>query len=726
VKLDPGALDALLAPEGALAGRLPGFEDRPAQREMLRRVADSLSWGDQLLVEAGTGTGKSLAYLLPAAAWAQANGRPVVVSTHTTTLQEQLFRQDIPLVASLLPEGLRACVLKGRANYLCRSRLAAAFNRDDLEVDTARGLAKILVWAAGTTTGDRSELSLVGPEERAWRLVSAEGDACTPERCPHARQGQDWIQRARARAEASHLVVVNHALLLSDVRVENRLLPGHRLLVVDEAHHLEAVATDQLGFATSQARARELLGELDAGGRGLLARLAAAAEGSELADAERLALVEHSGTAQAEVRTAFGHLGALFDQLSAFMAAQGGGPAELRLTPALRTEPGWLAVELAWDALRAPMEALRRQLPALGRRLAAAAPLLEEAPALGADLASALRDLSALSTGLERVLSQPLAEDITWLSRSGTDRVALHLAPLHVGEALGRGLWDGKDAVVLTSATLRSAEGFGLIKGRLGLAEATELALDSPFDYAGSTLVYLPVDMPEPNQPGYQSALGEVLVAASRAMGGRTLALFTSYGSLNAAYHQVRGPLGRAGIAVLGQGLDGDRHQLMARFRAPDRPTVLLGTRSFWEGVDVPGEALSCLVITRLPFDVPTEPVFAARAETFQNPFLEYAVPQAVLRFRQGFGRLIRSAADRGVVVVLDRRVLTKAYGRQFLDALPDCPVHRAPVRALGPVLSDFRSGRLPPSPPKPGAAAAAPTPAGPEPPDWPPVFIEP
>jgi predicted DnaQ family exonuclease/DinG family helicase len=690
VRVDVANLEAALGPGGVLAQRWPGFEDRPAQRAMLHRVAEALNWGDQLLAEAGTGTGKSLAYLLPAAAWAVANQRSVVVSTHTTTLQEQLVRKDIPLVAALLPAGLVATVLKGRSHYLCRTRLAGALNRDDLDLDVVRGLVKVLAWATRTSSGDRAELTLEGAEERAWRLVNAEAEACTPERCGYARQGQDWLQRARARAEASHVVVVNHALLLSDVRVENRLLPPYRQLIVDEAHHLEAVATDQLGFAAPQARLRELMASLDGGAKGLVGRVEAAANLSDLPEA---AVAQVRGLAAAlrdDLRSLTPTIAVLWDCLATCVADNAAGAGEVRLTAAVRAQPAWQATELAWDAVLVHLEAVRKGLARLTQQVAAGEGLMADTGVLGADLATALREALELEVGLQRVISQPDAGDVTWLDTAGSDRVTLRLAPLHVGAALAHGLWDGKDTVILTSATLQAGATFDLLKDRLALPEASELVVESPFDYAGSTLVYLPTDMPEPNQPGYQVALSEVVAAVAQAARGRTLVLFTSYGSLNATYHQVRGPLGRAGIAVLAQGLDGERHQLMTRFRAPDQPTVLLGTRSFWEGIDVPGEALSCLVITRLPFDVPTDPVFAARSETFENPFFSYAVPQAVLRFRQGFGRLIRTATDRGVVVVLDRRIQTKGYGQQFLQALPPCQVRRAAVRDLAVVLREF------------------------------------
>jgi DNA polymerase-3 subunit epsilon/ATP-dependent DNA helicase DinG len=709
--VDVAALERLIAPGGPLARHLPGFEDRPGQRAMLREVGAVLNRGDQLFVEAGTGTGKSLAYLLPAAAWSLANDRPVVIATHTINLQDQLWHKDLPLVRELLARPLRVAPLKGRSNYLCRTRLASLLARDDLDAVAVRAAAKILVWSRRTRTGDRAELMLPSEEERIWRQVSAEGDACSAERCPEAQIGACWLQRARARAAGAHLILVNHALLISDMLVENRLLPGYDHLIIDEAHHLEEVATEVLGFQAGDSRIREAVAAFESGDRGLLARLGAAVSASGLDNSARHALGQAIAQAR-ETAERVGPAAAAFQQaLSAFTAAAlGDRTGEVRLTSAVRGQPAWSAIELAWEAVSEPLGQLRAEGGRLLQALVAGAEHfgdLEEVTALVSQLGAGLRELSELDSGLGRIVCQPQANDITWLSRGTPGRLSLKLAPLEVGDILARRLFGEKEAVVLTSATLRAGERFDFLAGRLGLPDARGQVLPSPFDFGRAALVFYPTDMPEPGQTGYQAALGRALVALVGAMGGRTLVLFTAHSALRETYHQIRGPLGELGIAVIGQGLDGSRSNLLEALRDPDTRTALLGTRSFWEGVDVPGEALSCVVIPRLPFDVPTDPIFAARSETCEDPFSEYAVPQAVLRFRQGFGRLIRRASDRGVVAVLDSRIRTKPYGPAFLAALPDCPHHAGPIAGVGEVARRFLAGQaLPAQPLRPSVAA--------------------
>ena len=756
VPLDLDALDRLLAPEGGLAGVLAGFEDRPCQRAMMRAVGEAFRWQGKLIVEAGTGTGKSLAYLLPAAAWAVAHGQPVVVATHTITLQEQLVQHDIPIVARLLGTDVKAAVLKGRANYLCRSRLEALLIRDDLDVDAVRAAAKFLVWQPITETGDRSELLLQPEEERAWRLVCAEGDACTPERCRYAAQGQCWVQRARARAEAAHIIVVNHALLMSDILVDNRLLPAHRSLLVDEAHQLEDVATGTLGFEASEHRIRDALAAFEtSGGRGgVLARLDAAVAGAHLRENRRASLAESLAAMRSGVQQAGAGTRTLFARLADFMAEnarKGIQNAEVRLTEATRSQPAWLEVEVAWDNLARHLNVILSEQGRVLAHLEAVADAINATAFPGegagtggkagsgggpgkhkgrsgsgdrlevgrhngtadgdrrqdgqadgaakpgqllmADLIAAVREVSVLIEGMTSVISNPGANDITWAGRGGAEKLVLRRAPLFVGDILARQLFREKDTVVLTSATLRAGDSFEFIQRRLGLPEAETKVVDSPFDYASATLLMVPTDLPEPNQTGYQAALDRLLITLGQAMGGRTLVLYTSHTGLRESYHAIRGPLGGAGIAVIGQGMDGSRHSLLDALRDPANRTMLLGTRSFWEGIDVPGEALSCLVITRLPFDVPSDPIFAARAETFDEPFFEYSIPQAIMRFRQGFGRLIRQATDRGVVVVLDSRVRTKSYGSQFLDALPPCRRYLGPLDTLPDAARRFMGG---------------------------------
>lgn len=689
--VDARALEALIGLDGPLAGYLPGFEDRPQQRQMLRCVADALNRGDQLLAEAGTGTGKSLAYLLPAAAWARENERPVVVATHTLTLQDQLLGKDVPLVNALLGGGVVACLMKGRTNYLCRTRLENQSARADLEPSSVPVLARVIVWSTVTQTGDRAELGLGADEEAVWRSVNADGDACVADRCRHAAAGACWVQRARARAEAAHLVVVNHALLVSDMTVDNRLLPHHEALIVDEAHHLEDVATAALGFSIGPGQVREALAELASEARrGVLDRIAAAPPGASAAlDTPSAGELRETATMlRAEVRDVALAADTVFEALASFLSRMGDAGGERRITSATRGQPDWLLVETAWQSFDLAAQGLRRGLNRLARDRRLFDGDLEHGPHLAADLAAAARGFAEAAGRLSRALIDATDQDVVWARRGRTGRWSLHLAPLSVAETLGLRLFADKEALVLTSATMQTAGGFDFLRSRLGLPDAPGEAIGSPFDFERAVLVCLPVDVPEPAEPGYQEAIDAVVASLAAELGGRTLVLYTSHVGLQATYHRVRAPLGAAGIAVRGQGLDGDRHKLVTRFRARGARTLLLGTRSFWEGIDVPGEALSCLVVARLPFDVPTDPVFAARSDTFEEPFWQYALPRAVLRFRQGFGRLIRSKADRGVFVVLDSRARSRGYGSAFLDSLPRCG------RVVGPAAEIPRRAR--------------------------------
>ncbi len=705
--LDVDSLARLLEEGGVIARAFPDYEYRPQQVQMLRAVAEAFNRGETLLVEAGTGVGKSLAYLVPAIHHAVLNGRRVVISTNTINLQDQLYTKDLPTLARILDLDFRVAVMKGRSNYLCRQRLDRLRRRSDLSPDEIRLLIKILAWLPSTTTGDVAELPLRGGERAAWNRVCADVEYCNPEVCRYAREGRDFFYRARQRAEAAHVLIVNHALLLSDMLADNRVLPPFDYLIIDEAHHLEEQATDQLGFSVERPVIEGVLNALggpEEGVRsGFLGDLAGRLVHSRLSPEDKRRAAEHIRTQQHTVERAQQHLARLFNVIEAFIEERdaeshqpGRQEQHYRLTDSARIQPAWDQVTIAWDDLRL---ALDRLIEGLGRLFTSLsddqlADLPQRDVLLG-DLAAYGRRLKEIRAGLHAIIAEPSSDGIYWLTRdSRWDRVALHSAPLHVGNTLDRLLFATKVSTILTSATLQTGGSFEYIKERLGLWDARELAVGSPFDYRSSTLLYIPTDVPEPGQPYYQKTVEKALVELCQATRGRTLALFTSHSQLQATYRTISRPLGNVGIAVLGQGLDGPRAQLLDTLKSDDA-TVLLGTRSFWEGVDVVGPALSCLVIARLPFDVPTDPVFAARSETFQEPFTEYAVPRAVLRFRQGFGRLIRSKTDRGVVVLLDKRVLTKRYGRMFLDALPSCTIRRGPLHELPQAAARWIDGGL-------------------------------
>lgn len=689
---------ALLKEDGPLAQTFTGYEYRAEQIEMLVAVAEALNRGDHLLVESGTGVGKSLAYLLPAVHWAVRNRERVVISTNTINLQQQLIGKDVPQVKELLPFDFDAVVLKGRRHYLCMARLDQLRRRGPRSPDEARLLAQILVWLPNTLTGEGEELPLYSPVDRGiWRDLSAQFEGCNPERCAAVAQGRCFFYRARRRAEAAHLIIVNHALLLSDIAVDNRVLPPYDHLVVDEAQHLENATTSQLGFEMDRRTMARLFREIGRaergrGARGLLGDVVLSSR--ELPDLLRQQFEERVAELGQVVHRAAGYAEAFFDALACFTQEFGGSShgsyaRRMRVDSGLRVQPGWGEVEIAWDNAAAQLDLLTAGLDELAGELAA----LDGFQTTGLDdlysrVVGAERRSSEVTRRLNQLIFEPEDDHICWISAGpDADALSLHVAPLHVGSLVQEHLFHKKRSVIMTSATLRVAGSFDFIRERLHAWEANELALGSPFDFASSTLFYLVDDIAEPcqpNQPGhqtYQRALETGLVALVQAMQGRTMVLFTSYRQLRTTARAVTGRLAEAGITVLEQGSGASRRQLLENFKTSK--AVLLGTRSFWEGVDIPGEALSCLAIVRLPFGVPTDPIYAARAEQFDNPFFDYFVPEAVLRFLQGFGRLIRTRSDRGVVAVFDRRLLTKSYGPAFLDSLPGPTMRQGSLMAL-------------------------------------------
>jgi predicted DnaQ family exonuclease/DinG family helicase len=700
--LDLEELTGMLGKDGALAQALPQFEHRPEQVEMMQAVAGTLNRGERLIVEAGTGTGKSIAYLLPAISFALKNSVPVVISTNTINLQEQLIKKDIPDLARALQLGsLRYAQLKGRNNYLCLRRWNLLRRNQALSLDEVRLLLRTLVWLATTLTGDRAELNLRAEEIPIWNRVCAQAESCLGGQCPYQRRGHCFLYRARRKAEGAHLIVANHALLLSQIATGSTILPEYSHLIIDEAHHLEEEATEQWGF---EVRERDLAsylnllsgkseGAVGAYNSGLLFQLHDYFRGSSISPSRQKEIEKLAQSIHRTIEHGRERVIELFEILRHFLEAHaeghGGYEHRLRLTRAMLSQPDWRNVALAAENLSL---ALGQIDSALNRLYSMLEPLSDtlDYENLMVELSSIIYRGSELRHRIDSTIRQQVEgeesgtekrETIHWLSSTG-DILTLCAAPLHVGPALKGELFSCKECVVLTSATLSTEGHFEYIKGRLGLEDTGELILGSSFDYMGAALVYIPDDIPEPGQPGYQQAVEQVLIDLCRATGGRTLALFTSHAALRASYEAIRAPLQGEDILVLGQGLDGSPRQLLQSLKSNPQ-SVLLGTASLWEGIDVVGEALSVLVMARLPFSVPTDPIFMARSELFNDPFNEYALPQAVLRFKQGFGRLIRSRSDRGAIVVLDRRIKSKYYGTAFLDSVPLCTAISGPARQL-------------------------------------------
>ena len=697
VDLDVDFVASLLEQGGALSNVIPGFEERSEQVAMARKVAESINRGERLIVEAGTGVGKSMAYLLPAILYAAMNNKRVVVSTNTINLQEQLLTKDVPALLDALAqvdgisvEDVNFTQLKGRANYLCLRRWYHLRSNDTFSENESRMIAKTLVWLGATATGDRSELNLGHRTAAApWDQLSAQGALdCS------GMNGLCFLRSARDKAAASHLVIVNHALLLSDVVAGGSLIPTHDILIIDEAHHLEEEATRRLGFEIWQSRIDEHL-QLVGGDRGLFNGAVSAFRGSSAAATRREA-VEKVATEGVgilpRVRDDVARLFAMLRQILTDVGEQDSSRGqEWRITSSTRAQPGWSELEIQWETVDALVSTVGVTL----RRMMLSLEGLEEAGLIDYDglineLTGAHQRNEELRLRIAEFFTEPKSDGIYWATRSSqSGDLTLYAAPLHVGASLDEQLYSKNDCVVLSSATLSTNGSFDHICDRTGFTGANELLLGSPFDYPSAALLCVPEDMPEPSSWAYQPALEQAISDAALATRGRAMALFTSHASLQATAAAIRGNLRAQGISVLAQGIDGTPAQLVRRFL--DEPeSVLLGTASFWEGVDLPGQSLKVLLVPRLPFSVPSEPVFAARSELYDNPFKEYAVPQGILRLRQGFGRLIRTTTDKGVAVILDRRITSRSYGKAFLKSLPPVAFERCSLHDLRDVVQNW------------------------------------
>jgi Rad3-related DNA helicase/DNA polymerase III epsilon subunit-like protein len=666
----------LLGPEGPLAAR-EGYEYREAQLQMAVAVGQTLERRRRLMVEAGTGVGKSLAYLTPLALWAARTGKRAVVATHTVNLQEQLADRDLPAVAALLDQQVSVALLKGRNHYISLRRWRRFLDTPDVvgpEPDMAaiRFKLKILAWLATTTTGDRSEVSLAGDEEQLWRRVASDVTDCLGPACANWANARCHMVSARRNAADAAIVVTNHALLLAANERQGQVLGPYQALVIDEAHQLEAVATEQLGVGV---RSTDLLLILD--------RLPAT-PGSPLGiDLERCR--------EAGQR--------LFGDAKGFMATRLGGehPANgrLGLSDAVRADTAFGVV--ARSALHA-VGVLQRTAGVLASGLDGAleAELLPQPDRAGDELEHASIALAGLAAGIDHVLCTPREGMVAWIEMRG-EQAELHEAPIDVSGPLAEAIFDPAESVVLTSATLSVGGGFDFIRTRVGIgAAADELTLASTFDYLRQAICILPEDASAYDDPLHDLQMTELIDAIAARLDGHTLVLFTSYGPLKRVWSLLQDRLDARGIASLAQGLDGTRRQILHSFLADPR-TVLLATNSFWEGVDIPGDRLRCVVIDKLPFPVPTDPLVRARSEQLRDPFAEYILPVAIIRLRQGFGRLIRSASDRGAVVLCDPRLRTRQYGVGFLRALPPAPM-AVTGRAAVPAMVDafVNTGALP------------------------------
>jgi ATP-dependent DNA helicase DinG len=645
--------DTLLGPEGLVAAKWPLFESRPQQLEMARKVQQAMRQGFHLAVEAGTGVGKSFAYLAGAIDQAIGQKGKILISTHTINLQQQLIEKDIPSLQDVVPAGFTARLAKGRGHYLCKRRLEYAAKRQALLFDEdgqQEQLAAIAAWAETTQDGSLSDLT-IEPSPTVWMAVQSEHGNCQGRKCPHF--GKCFYWKARRTLETADIIVANHALLFSDLVLKEAgaaVLPEFQFVIIDEAHNIEHVAEDHFGIRISQFGIIHLLDRLfnPRKRKGLLAYDHKAEE------------------ARALVRQCHASARVFFAQVQAWYANTGDD------------EGGQCQPDFVEDNLSHKLKELRLGLTKMAKETSDEDDQYE--------FIRYAEQLGQLEAELKDFLKQRKEGCVYWVEVEGAKRkkILLRSAPLDVGPYIKRSLFDEYASVVLTSATLscggngQKKEGFDFFAGRVGLENYQALQAGSPFDYERQVRLYIEGDLPDPNDKSFIEAACESIKKYLLKSGGRAFVLFTSYSMLKETAARLEDWLDEQQMELLAQGSGLDRAKMLTHFKSRPR-CVLFGTDSFWQGVDVPGESLSNVIIVKLPFAVPNHPLIQGRIELLkqrgENPFFSYQLPMAIIKFKQGFGRLIRTKTDTGMVVVLDSRIVRKPYGKQFIAAIPKCRV---------------------------------------------------
>ncbi|SFR06437.1 ATP-dependent DNA helicase DinG [Desulfoscipio geothermicus DSM 3669] len=677
---EPGfQLDYLLGVDSPLAGLMPNYSYRPEQVRMAQTVKDTLEGQKILLVEAGTGTGKSIAYLLPALLWTLQNEQRAVIATNTINLQEQIWHKDIPLLQRLLNLPFKGALLKGRSNYLCLHRFISLLNNSaGLTRGEALLTARVLVWLQNTDSGDKTELNLFGPDNESWLQLCSESESCLGNGCRWS-SGYCFVNRARRRAEDAHLVIINHSLLFSDIVSDIKILPPHGALIIDEAHNIDETAYKHLGKKITRT---EIIQWLSLAGKNLkkLTELAPPQDGQRW-----LAAVNKAEEAKNKLME---KVNVFFKSLVQHLKTNNRGSySQTRVR--LHREPNTLEnIEADYQNLLFHMRHFITNLHSITQ-------WLEIWTVSNDSLTDILQDINNnITTGtgylkdIDFIIKAPEDNYVCWVEVSalpGYDKkynCDLHATPIDISEILHERLFDTSRAIILTSATMTVNNRFDHFIKQCGLDRMPKEMVNagiiqSPFNYDQQCLLCIADNVPNFNETDsqvYLDTLADTIFSLALETEGRTLVLFTSHKLLKEAYLKTKPAFDEVDICLLGHNIDGSRTKLIEQFTM-NRRSVLFGAFSFWEGVDIPGEALVNVIIVKLPFAPPDDPVLEARNEKIAalgyNGFYTLSLPSAVIRFKQGFGRLIRSERDRGVVVILDKRILEKRYGKIFLNSLP-------------------------------------------------------
>ncbi|NOZ23068.1 MAG: hypothetical protein GXP25_18500 [Planctomycetes bacterium] len=694
---NPGPLNVdeictLFSSDGLFSRALPGYECRNEQIEMARHVCDAFNDASHLMIEAGTGTGKSIAYLVPSIHWATQNAQKVIVSTNTKNLQAQLYFKDIPFLLETLHQGFKAALIKGRRNYLCVRKFLYLMREADreLEPDERIELLPLVVWAELTDTGDVAEVTGFSADRswRLWDMLSTGSDECLGRACGSFRNC--FLRKARALLLDADVVVANHSVVFSEIGMDSTILPEHKHIIFDEAHNVENVATEWLGVRMDRWRLLKILWRLhrerrDGTGKGLFTNIRfqmskARAVPRPVADA-----------IEKQIQKAIDDISNLPDVVDGFLLSIGhlfstrrGKQDKIRYSGETKRPDLWDRIETEKKNLIIHLGKFVKRIEAILENLGDAAEHMQYGKEFHRELEVQINLIREIMQDVEFLFRAEEENYVFWAEaeqRRGRDvRYVLCAAPLDVSQLMAEHVYEKNDTVIFSSATLSVGDRFDFMMGRLGTHAVEGRAfktanVGSSFEFGAQTRVMVPTFLPEPmREANFDAEFARMLSNLLRAAQGRALVLFTSYAMMNNVYPLVKEEMEGEGILVLGHGKDGTRESLAATFKR-DISSVLLGTQSFWEGVDIVGEALSLLVIAKLPFQVFTDPIVQARCEQVEarglDSFMNYSLPSAVIRLKQGFGRLIRTRTDRGIVVIADKRCVTKRYGAAFLRSLP-------------------------------------------------------